>query len=145
MKEKPRSIGLDIGDKRIGIAISDPLGLTAVGFETITRKNNRVDVQTIKGIAKRHEVATIVVGLPNNMDGTSGSQAEKVKAFASKLARATGIPIVYEDERLSTVSAIRTLTVQGVKTGHNRELVDMQAAAVILQRYLDREEPPPTA
>lgn len=145
MNEKPRLIGLDIGDKRIGIAISDPLGLTAVGFETITRKNNKVDVQTIKGISKRHEVATIVVGLPNNMDGSSGPQAEKVKSFASKLARATGLPIVYEDERLSTVTAIRTLTIQGVKTGHNRELVDMQAAAIILQKYLDRSEPGPIA
>lgn len=145
MQEKPRSIGLDIGDKRIGIAISDPLGLTAVGFETITRKNNKRDVQVIKAIANRHDVKTIVVGLPMNMDGTIGDQAEKVRAFASKLARVTGLTIVYEDERLSTVSAIRTLTVQGVKTGENKELVDMQAAAVILQRFLDRDGPPPSA
>lgn len=144
MKEKPRALGLDIGDKRIGIAISDPLGLTAVGFETITRKNNKQDVSVIKGIARRHEVKTIVVGLPCNMDGSTSAQEEKVRAFASKLARATEIPIVYEDERLSTFSAIETLTEQGVKTGHNRELVDMEAAAVILQNFLDRSDPAPT-
>ena len=145
MKEKPRSIGLDIGDRRIGIAISDPLGLTAVGIETITRTNNKRDVSVIKGIAKKHDVNTIVVGLPLNMDGSHGEQAEKVRSFGSKLARATGLPIVYEDERLSTFSAIGTLTSQGVKTGENKELVDMQAAAVILQRYLDNYESAPDA
>ncbi len=145
MSEKPKSMGLDIGDSRIGIAISDPLGLTAVGFETITRKNTKHDVGVIKAIALRHEVKTIVIGLPFNMDGSSGSQAEKVKAFASKLTRVSGIPVVYEDERLTTVSAIRTLTIQGVRTGENRELVDMQAAAIILQKYLDRDQPPTTA
>ena len=145
MSEKPKSMGLDIGDRRIGIAISDPLGMTAVGFETITRKNKKHDVGVIKAIALRHDVQTIVIGLPMNMDGSSGEQAEKVRSFASKLARVSGIPVVYEDERLTTVSAIRTLTVQGVRTGENRELVDMQAAAIILQKYLDRDQPPPTA
>jgi putative Holliday junction resolvase len=79
------------------------------------------------------------------MDGTSGEQAEKVRSFGRKLARVTGLPIVYEDERLSTVSAIRILTLQGVKTGHNRDLVDIQSAAVILQKFLDENEPPPSA
>jgi len=68
-----------------------------------------------------------------------------VKSFARKLARVSGLPIVYEDERLSTVSAIRTLTVQGVKTGHRKDLVDIQSAAIILQKFLDRKEPPPSA
>jgi putative Holliday junction resolvase len=138
-------LGLDVGDKRIGVAISDPLGLTAAGLETITRVNIQTDVQTISDIAKRHGVVEIVLGLPMNMDGSIGDQAQKVQSFGKKLARATGLPIIYEDERLSTVSAIRTLTVQGVKTGHKKDLVDMQAAAIILQKYLDRAEPPPSA
>jgi putative Holliday junction resolvase len=103
------------------------------------------DVDNIALLAARHGAVQIVVGLPYNMDGTTGEQAEKVKSFAKKLARATGLPIVYEDERLTTISAIRTLTIQGVKTGKNRELVDKQAAAIILQRYLDSNSPPPIA
>lgn len=141
----PRIIGLDIGDARIGVAISDPLFMTAAGLECLTRKNMKTDVDRVKEICKRHGAIEIVLGLPLNMDGSSGSQAEKVKSFGRKLARATGLPIIYEDERLSTVSAIRTLTIQGVKTGHRKDLVDMQAAAIILQRFLDAREPQPTA
>lgn len=142
---KPRLIGLDVGDRRIGVAISDPLGITAAGLETIERVNMHTDVDNIALLAARHGAVQIVVGLPYNMDGTMGDQAEKVKSFAKKLARATGLPIVYEDERMTTISAIRTLTIQGVKTGKNRELVDKQAAAIILQRYLDSNSPPPIA
>jgi putative Holliday junction resolvase len=145
MSEKPRYIGLDIGDKRIGVAISDPLGYTAAGLETITRINTDKDVRLVQEIAARHGAVLLVLGLPLNMDGTSGPQAEKVKSFGRKLARATDLPVVYEDERLSTISAIRTLTLQGVKTGKNRELVDRQAAAIILQRFLDRQDDPPSA
>jgi len=142
---KPRMIGLDVGDKRIGVAISDPLGYTAAGIETIHRVNMRTDVDNIASLAARHGAVQIVIGLPYNMDGSMGDQAEKVKSFAKKLANATGLPIVYEDERLTTISAIRTLTLQGVKTGHNRDMVDKQAAAIILQKYLDRKTPPPIA
>lgn len=142
---KPRIIGLDIGDARIGVAISDPLGITAAGLETIDRQNMQRDLERVKQIAERHGAVEIVLGLPFNMDGSIGEQAEKVRSFGRKLARATGLPIVYEDERLTTISAIRTLTVQGVKTGKNKDLVDMQAAAIILQKFLDRREPPPSA
>lgn len=90
MSERPRAMGLDIGDKRIGIAISDPLGLTAVGFETIERKNNKVDVRVIKAIAERHDVRTIVIGLPKNMNGTIGYQAEKVRDFGVKPGQGHG-------------------------------------------------------
>lgn len=145
MSHKPRLIGLDIGDRRIGIAISDPLGITAAGLETIERKNMATDVRAVKEIAERHGAVQLVLGFPQNMDGSVGEQAEKVRAFGRKLARATGLPVVYEDERMTTISAIRTLTIQGVKTGHNKALVDMQAAAIILQKYLDRSEPPPSA
>ncbi|MBX9722635.1 MAG: Holliday junction resolvase RuvX [Candidatus Obscuribacterales bacterium] len=146
MQQRPRCLGLDVGDKRIGIAISDLLGLTAAGLETLHRSNMANDVRAISEMAKRHGVVQIIVGLPSNMDGSLGEQAQKVQSFGKKLARATGLPIIYEDERLSTFTAIQTLTLLGVKTGHNRDLVDKQAAAVILQKYLDREfhspEPP---
>jgi putative Holliday junction resolvase len=79
------------------------------------------------------------------MDGSSGPQAEKVKSLGRKLARATQLPVVYEDERLTTITAIRTLTLQGVKTGQKKHLVDRQAAAVILQKFLDRNVYPPSA
>jgi putative Holliday junction resolvase len=143
--QKPRLIGLDVGDRRIGIAISDPLGYTAAGLETIERTNRDADVKRIAEIANRHGAIEIVVGLPFNMDGSMGEQAEKVKSFGKRLARVTGLPIIYEDERLTTISAIRTLTIQGVKTGRNRDLVDKQAAAIILQKYLDRKTPQPSA
>jgi putative Holliday junction resolvase len=145
MTAKPRIIGLDVGDQRIGVAISDPLGITAAGLETIERKNMRADIMAVVDMARRHGAVEIVLGLPKNMDGTIGEQAQKVQAFGRKLARASGLPIIYEDERLSTVSAIRTLTLQGVKTGENKGLVDRQSAAIILQKFLDRAEPQPTA
>lgn len=142
---KPRLLGLDVGDRRIGVAISDPLGITAAGIDTILRKNILTDVQVITEIAKRHGAVEIVIGLPKNMDNSIGEQAQKVQAFGAKLARECGLPIVYEDERLSSVMAVKTLTIQGVKTGHNKELIDKQAAALILQKYLDRKGPSPTA
>lgn len=145
MSDRPRYIGLDVGDKRIGIAISDPLGITAAGLETIERRNMKADVSVIRAICKRHGAVQIIVGLPLNMDGSDGHQSEKVKSFASKLARETGLPVIYEDERMSTISAIRTLTIQGVDTGRKRDLVDMQAAAIILQKYLDSKPPAPSA
>lgn len=145
MTGKPRVIGLDIGDARIGVAISDPLRLTAAGLDTIERKNKRADIAAVTEMARRHGAVQIVVGLPKNMDGSIGEQAQKVQAFCRELARVSGLPIVYEDERLTTVSAIRTLTLQGIKTGHEKALVDRQSAAIILQIFLDRAEPPPTA
>ncbi len=147
MRQRPRCLGLDVGDKRIGIALSDQLGLTAAGIDTLHRTNSQNDVNAIKEIALRHGVVEIILGLPANMDGTLGEQAQKVQSFGKKLARATNLPIIYEDERLSTFTAIQTLTLLGVKTGHNRDLVDKQAAAIILQKYLDRtsHSQPPTA
>ncbi len=145
MNIKQRILGLDVGDKRIGVALSDPLGITAGGLETIQRVNIEQDVNKIAQIAQRHGVVQIVVGLPLNMDGSTGGQAEKAKAFGRKLARSTGLVVVYEDERLTTISAIRTLTIQGVKTGHRKDLVDRQAAAIVLQKFLDRNVPPSSA
>ncbi|HIA53701.1 MAG TPA: Holliday junction resolvase RuvX [Candidatus Melainabacteria bacterium] len=145
MSHKPRIIGLDIGDARIGVAISDPLGITAAGIDAIQRVDMAKDLEAVKQIAERHGAVEIVLGFPQHMEGTAGDQLEKVRSFGRKLAQVTGLPIVYDDERLSSISAIRTLTVQGVKTGKNKGLVDMQSAAIILQKFLDRKEPPPSA
>ncbi len=147
MNQRPRSIGLDVGDRRIGIAISDPLGLTSAGLDTLHRKNMKTDLVAVSEIAKRHNAVEFIIGLPANMDGSLGEQAQKVQSFGRKLARLTGLPVIYEDERLTTFTAIQTLTVLGVKTGHNRDLVDKQAAAIILQKYLDRtyHSQPPSA
>lgn len=145
MSHKPRIIGLDIGDARIGVAISDPLGTTAAGIEAIQRVNLAQDLEAVKQIAERHGAVEIVLGFPQNMDASDVEHVEMVRTFGRKLAQTTGLPIVYEDERLSTVSAIRTLTVQGLKTGKNKGLVDMQSAAIVLQKFLDRKEPPPSA
>ena len=144
---RPRCLGLDVGDRRIGVAISDPLGLTAAGLETVLRKNTATDIQAIADIAKRHQAFEIVIGLPANMDGSLGEQAQKIQSFGKKIARVTGLPVIYEDERLSTFTAIQTLTVLGIKTGHRKDLVDKQAAAIILQKYLDRtaHQNPPIA
>jgi putative Holliday junction resolvase len=145
MSMKPRIIGLDVGDKRIGVAISDPLGITAAGLEAIERTNMREDIRAVADMARRHGAVEIVIGLPKNMDGSIGEQALKIQSFARKLTRLTGLPVIYEDERLTTISAIRTLTLQGVKTGDRKDLVDLQSAAIILQKFLDRREPPPSA
>ena len=145
MTMKPRIIGLDVGDRRIGVAISDPLGITAAGLEAIERKSLREDIRAVAEMARRHGAVEIVIGLPKNMDGSMSDQALKVQDFARKLTRVTGLPVIYEDERLTTISAIRTLTIQGVKTGERKDLVDRQSAAIILQKFLDRREPPPSA
>lgn len=145
MSEHPRILGLDVGDRRIGVAISDPQGTTAGGLETIHRTTMEEDVATIADVVKRHHVIEIVIGLPLISDGSHDEHAQKAHALGKKLARATGIPVIYDDERLSTISAIRTLTVQGANAGHKRDLVDRQAAAIILQKHLDRRTPPPTA
>jgi putative Holliday junction resolvase len=137
-----RILGLDVGDKRIGIAVSDPTGLLVTPLVTIQRKNRRADVARLAALVAKQEAGMVVVGLPLNMDGTEGEQALKVRSFAKQLSFAIKMPIELQDERLSTFSAIEALTERGVRTGHNRELVDMEAAAIILRTFLDRKGMP---
>ncbi len=141
MGSKPRILGLDVGDKRIGVAISDPLGISASGLETINRRNSEIDLKTIKEIIDRHGIVEIVIGLPLNMNGSLGDQAVKTQSFGKKLAQYTNLPVIYEDERLSTVSAVRTLVAIGKKTRNNKGLKDKMAAAIILQKFLDKQSP----
>ena len=98
-----RSLGLDIGDKRIGVALSDPQGMLASPFTIIDRRDERTDVEALVDIVNQEGVKQIIVGLPRSMDGSIGKQAEKVKAFTQKLCKHTKIPVGFRDERLSTV------------------------------------------
>jgi len=129
-----RILALDIGDRRIGVALSDPQGILASPLTIFEHKDDQSDIQTILDLVNRHDVARIIIGLPVSMDGTIGAQAEKVKAFAEELRNQTKIPVEFRDERLSTVSA-RRLQPAGRKNKKIRH--DAAAAAIVLQSYLD--------
>jgi len=136
-----RTLGLDVGDRRIGVALSDAQGILVSPVSIIERTAEGIAVKAILDIVGKNAVGKIIVGLPVSMNGTIGSQAEKVKTFAEELRQQTKVPVEYRDERLSTVSA-RRLKQSGPK--NNRKLHhDAMAAAVILQSYLD--EAPSTA
>jgi len=129
-------MGLDIGDKRIGVALSDPGGIMASPFTIIERTGEERDIGTIFDIIEQREVGKIVVGLPRSMDGTVGQQASKVEEFVEQLRHHTQIPIEFRDERLSTVSARRLMQRTGRKA-KKKPRYDAAAAAVILQAYLE--------
>ena len=130
-------MGLDIGDKRIGVALSDPEGILASPLTIINRRDERVDFEAIVNIISQHQVEQIVIGLPCSMDGTLGKQAEKVKSFTRKLCSHTEVPVEFRDERLTTVSAERLMRSAGRKKTRKKASDDAIAAALILQGYLD--------
>ncbi|MDU2499845.1 Holliday junction resolvase RuvX [Finegoldia sp. BIOML-A2] len=132
-----RYIGLDVGDRTIGIAISDPFLLTAQSLMTINRKSKIEDIEIINDIIKEKEVSKIIVGLPKNMNNTIGPQAKKVKTFVKELRKHTDLDIEYVDERLTTVSATRVLIEQNVSRKKRKDVIDSVAATYILQTYLD--------
>lgn len=134
-----RIMGLDVGDKTIGVAVSDLMGLTAQGVKTIKRVGKKKDIEVLKEIIKERQVNKIVSGLPKNMNGTLGPQGEKVIKFCELLEEETGIKIEYWDERLSTVAAERTLIQGNVRRENRKGVIDMVAAVIILQGYLDRQ------
>ena len=134
-----RIMGLDVGDKTIGVAVSDLMGLTAQGVKTIKRVGKKKDIEALKEIIKERHVNKIVSGLPKNMNGTLGPQGEKVIKFCELLEEETGIKIEYWDERLSTVAAERTLIQGNVRRENRKGVIDMVAAVIILQGYLDRQ------
>ena len=134
-----RIMGLDVGDKTIGVAVSDLMGLTAQGVKTIKRVGQKKDIEALKEIIKERQVNKIVSGLPKNMNGTLGPQGEKVIKFCELLEEETGIKIEYWDERLSTVAAERTLIQGNVRRENRKGVIDMVAAVIILQGYLDRQ------
>lgn len=132
-----RILGLDYGEKRIGVALCDELGLTAQALTTIIRKSWRIDVEAIANLVKTHGVEKIVIGYPLRLDGTEGIQCEKVVRFARRLEAALGIPIIKWDETLSTKEAEEILARSGVHPRKRKDKVDRLAASLILQSFLD--------
>ena len=135
-----RVMGLDYGSKTVGVAISDPLGITAQGIETIERKEEnklRKTLARIEELVKEYEVEKIVLGFPKNMNNTIGERAEKSLELKAMLERRIGIPVIMWDERLTTVEAERTLIESNVRRENRKKYVDKIAAVFILQGYLD--------
>lgn len=130
-----RIIGLDVGDRRIGVAISSPEGRLAVPLRIIERQKEPADIEAIATLARAEEATAIVVGYPLSMDGTAGQQARHIEGFARRLKKSTGLPLELWDERLTSVQAERSLT-----GSRRRGPVDDLAAAIILQAYLDRQQ-----
>jgi putative Holliday junction resolvase len=128
-------MGLDIGDSRVGVALSDPLGIMASPLIIINREDDPAAIAKIVDIIREKEVGRVIAGLPLNMDGSRGKQADKTATFVTELSRHINVPIEYQDERLSTVSA-REL-IQGVRRTNRHTRYDAAAAALILQSYLD--------
>lgn len=136
----PRYLALDIGTKRIGVAVSDELGLTAQPVLTLERRRNpREDLRSIARLCRRHTVSSIVVGNPLTLDGHLSSQTEKVHAFVADLGELTGLPIHLWDERLTTHEAHRLLYESGKPRQQHRRVVDQIAATLILQSFLDEQ------
>lgn len=138
--ENLRILALDVGNKRIGTALSDELNILAQPLYTIHRKGLDRDIEEIINILKEKNVGTIVVGLPKNMDGTVGFQGEKTQKFAEFLKQKTDIPVIMWDERLTTVSARRIMIENDVKQKDKKNLVDTVAAVVILENYLNSKK-----
>lgn len=138
-----RIMGLDYGSKTVGVALTDALGITAQPLETITRdseKKLRRTLARIEQLVKEHEVDEIVIGLPLNMDDSEGERAVKAREFAEKVGARTGLKITMQDERLSTVTAMETLSEMGVKGRDMKTYVDKIAAAYILEDYLNERK-----
>jgi len=132
-----RIMGLDVGTKTIGVAVSDELGLTAQGVGTIRRSTAREDLVELKRIAAEQDVHRIVVGLPLNMSGSEGPAADAARKLGERIAHVLGLPVEYWDERLTTVSAERVLLEANVSRQKRRAVIDQVAASIILQSYLD--------
>ena len=130
-------LSMDVGDRRIGMAISDDLGYTAQGIATLTRRSSQYDLEQIKKTVDRYQPDCIVMGLPKNMNGTLGLQSEKVKQFAEELKCVLQQKIVFWDERLTTVSAHKAMLEADMSRKKRKERVDQIAAVLILQSYLD--------
>ncbi len=135
-----RVLGLDVGGKTIGVAISDEMGWTAQALEVIQRKALSQDIKRIKEVLNEYHVNEIVIGLPKNMNGTEGEQAKKVREFMGKLQTHVDLPVNTWDERLTTAAAERTLLEGDLSRAKRKKIIDKMAAQVILQGYLDSAE-----
>jgi len=131
-------MGLDIGSRTIGVAVSDELGITAQGLKTIRRKSFQEDIEELISIIHQFDVKKVVVGLPKNMDGTIGKQAEMIFRWIKSFQEMTTSPVVTWDERLSTVGASKILLEADLSRQKRKGVIDKLAAVLILQGYLDR-------
>lgn len=136
-RARGRILGLDVGTRRIGIAVSDPLGLTAQGLPTMQRRNRRFDQSELRRVVREYEVSEIVVGNPLRMSGQTGAQAEKMASFANQIRQELFLPVHLWDERLSTAEAHRLLDETGIRDARRKEVIDKMAAVLILQSFLD--------
>jgi len=134
-----RILGIDMGEKRIGLALSDPLGYTAQGLKTIQVKNPEEICDKLMNVIKEKKVELLLFGLPRNMNGTIGSQAKKVQEYAQRLKSLSQLPVDFEDERLSTVSAEQVLLMADQSRAKRKKAIDRLSAVIILQSYLDRK------
>lgn len=132
-----RALGLDVGSKTIGVAVSDPLGLTAQGVTVIKRVDLAADLAAVQTILERYQTNEVAVGLPLNMNGSKGPQAEAAEAFANALSE-QGVDVTFVDERLSSVAAERALLAGDVRRGKRKQVIDMLAAQLILEVYMGR-------
>ena len=132
-----RVLGLDVGSRRIGVAVSDPLGITAQGLETLQRKTKRQDFEHLQRVIQEYDVREIVVGLPLRMSGAEGTQSEKMRRFAEDLQAHFGLTVHLWDERLTSAEAHRHLDAAGRPASEHRQVVDQVAAVLILQSFLD--------
>ena len=133
-----RYLGIDNGEKRVGLALSDPLKIIATPFRTLLVRNTNQVIRELDKIIDEQDVELIVVGNPLGMKGQQTAQTKRVMEFTDKL-RDIGYRVMLEDERLSSVSAKRVMIEQEIKTGYNKELIDQTAAAIILQQFLDKQ------
>ena len=132
-----RTLGIDFGSKRVGLALSDRLNLIASPYKTLNYISEKELISQLKSIVYENNIEIFVLGLPINMKGEDTIQTKKVRNF-KKLLSGLGLPVIYEDERLSSISAKNSLVLQNIKTGHNKGAIDRTAAAIILQQYLDK-------
>lgn len=136
-----RVLALDVGKRRIGLALSDPLGITAQGLQTLERSRIREDLAYLAEVVSSQDVRLILVGNPLHMSGDAGRQAQYVREFGDRLQVATGVPVEYWDERLTTVEAQRVLKGSGISIEKRARAVDRLAAVILLASYLDSRQP----
>lgn len=132
-----RILALDLGRKRIGLALSDPLGITAQGLHTLQRTTIRADIAALEALAREHGVKLILLGHPLNMNGTEGRQARYTQDFAERLTGRTGLPVRFWDERMTSVEAGRVLRDSGISIEKRARAVDRLAAVILLASFLD--------
>ena len=136
--EMERILGIDVGDKRIGVAVTDPLQITAQGVMTVRRKTRDDDLEAFRQLVEKYEIKRIVAGLPVNMDGSESAQTRKTVNFCQFIKKRLGVEIIYMDERLTSSWSERVLIEGNVSRENRKDYIDMLAAQLILQSYMDR-------